>query len=93
MYNYTKFEYIKVRRSHNRRRNQLRAKYLCTNQFLLEINQEMANWSLIEAATTRFITETIEESDNPTANLAGNLPREASSYLVANIHASNTITS
>jgi len=59
----------------------------------LEIDQEMADWSLMEEATTWFITETMEESDDPTADLADDLPREASSYLVANIHASNTITS
>ena len=47
----------------------------------------------MEEATTQFITETMEESNDPMADLADDLPREASSYLVANVHASNTIAS
>ena len=35
----------------------------------------------------------MEESDDPTADLADDSPREASSYLVANIYISNSITS
>ena len=47
----------------------------------------------MEEATTQFITETMEESNDPTADIADDLPREASSYLVADVYTSNTITS